>query len=128
MFAGGIVFSTSVERGGRQTGVVVQNNVAQREPVVRLNDWPYGKSNQGAGVTQSHNRGEAPASEFVDPAGGNFRLKPGSASINSGVVIPGINDAGSASPFAGSAPDLGAYESGGKDWSAGATVTPPSFP
>jgi len=128
MFAGAIVFSTGADKGGRQTGVVVRNNLAQHEPVLRLNDWPYGKSNQGAGVTQSHNRGKVPVGEFVGVASGNFCLKPGSANVDAGVVIPGINDAGSASPFRGNAPDLGAYELGGTDWSAGATVTPPAFP
>ncbi|MBM3888482.1 MAG: hypothetical protein FJ388_05075 [Verrucomicrobia bacterium] len=62
------------------------------------------------------------------PAKGDSRLNAGSASIDAGVVIPGINDAGSASHFRGNAPDLGAYEFGGADWSAGATVTPPVFP
>jgi hypothetical protein len=37
----------------------------------------------------------------------DFRLKPGSAAIDKGVVIPNVNDG-----FAGSAPDLGALEAG----------------
>jgi hypothetical protein len=44
------------------------------------------------------------------------------------MVIEGINDAGSASPYAGEAPDLGAYERRGRDWRAGSTVDPPTFP
>ena len=35
----------------------------------------------------------------------DFRLKPGSAAVDAGVVLPGITD-----NFTGSAPDLGAYE------------------
>jgi hypothetical protein len=37
----------------------------------------------------------------------DFRLRPGSAAIDKGVVIPNVNDG-----FAGSAPDLGALEAG----------------
>jgi hypothetical protein len=128
MFPGGIVLSTNKGKGGRQTEVVVRNNLAQHERVLRLDDWPYGKSNLGAGVTHSHNRGKVTANEFVDVAKGNFRLKPGATANEAGAIIPGINDAGSASPFTGRAPDLGAYEHGRADWSAGATVTPLAFP
>ena len=64
----------------------------------------------------------------MDAANANLRLQNGSASIDKGEVIPGINDASSASPYTGNAPDLGAYEHGGKDWTAGSTVTPPVFP
>ena len=37
----------------------------------------------------------------------DFRLKPGPAAIDRGVVIPNVNDG-----FAGKAPDLGALEAG----------------
>jgi hypothetical protein len=37
----------------------------------------------------------------------DFRLRPGSAAIDRGVVIPNVNDG-----FTGSAPDLGALEAG----------------
>jgi hypothetical protein len=37
----------------------------------------------------------------------DFRLRPGSAAIDHGVVIPNVNDG-----FTGSAPDLGALEAG----------------
>ena len=40
-------------------------------------------------------------------------------SIDAGVPIAGINDG-----FVGSAPDLGAYEYGGTDWTAGSDITP----
>jgi hypothetical protein len=42
---------------------------------------------------------------LYDPARFDFRLKPGSAAVDAGVVLPNINDG-----FTGSAPDLGAYE------------------
>lgn len=50
--------------------------------------------------------------EFPDPAfperePPDLRLAPGSAAVNAGQVIPGVNDG-----FSGSAPDLGAFELG----------------
>ena len=52
------------------------------------------------------------AVEFPDPAiperePADLRLKAGSAAVDAGVYIPGVNDG-----FSGSAPDLGAYELG----------------
>lgn len=41
------------------------------------------------------------------PADFDFRLRPGSAAIDTGVRLPGVND-----DFTGRAPDLGAYEAG----------------
>jgi hypothetical protein len=42
---------------------------------------------------------------LYNPADFDFRLKPGSAAIDAGVLLPSIND-----DFTGRAPDLGAYE------------------
>ena len=44
------------------------------------------------------------------PADFNFQLRPGSAAVDAGVRLPGIND-----DFTGAAPDLGAYEAGRPD-------------
>ncbi len=44
---------------------------------------------------------------LYNPADFNFSLRPGSAAIDAGVSLPGINDR-----YTGRAPDLGAYESG----------------
>lgn len=74
------------------------------------------------GVVCDHNRENVPLSEFVDPDNRNYRLKPSSLSIDQGVKLPGINDG------AIDAPDLGAYEYGGKDWTAGADIQVPDFP
>ncbi len=49
----------------------------------------------------------------------DFQLKPGAAAIDAGVVIPGFTDG-----YLGSAPDLGAYESGGLAWAAGVGSRP----
>jgi hypothetical protein len=37
----------------------------------------------------------------------DFRLKPGSAAVDRGMVLPNVTDG-----FSGSAPDLGAFEAG----------------
>ena len=50
-------------------------------------------------------------------------LKAGCSAIDKGVVLPNINDT-----YHGLAPDLGAYEFGGKDWAAGASIKVPDFP
>jgi hypothetical protein len=42
---------------------------------------------------------------LYDPARFDFRLRPGSAAVDAGVVLPNINDG-----FTGRAPDLGAFE------------------
>ena len=52
---------------------------------------------------------------FVDAANSDFHLQAGSPVIDQGRVIAGITDG-----FVGSAPDIGAYEYGGADWTAGA--------
>src|SRR5665213_854965 len=44
---------------------------------------------------------------LYDPTGFNFQLRPGSAAVDAGIVLPNIND-----DYSGRAPDLGAYELG----------------
>jgi hypothetical protein len=55
---------------------------------------------------------------FVDAANSDFHLQAGSPVIDQGRVIAGITGG-----FVGSAPDIGAYEYGGADWTAGANLT-----
>ena len=52
------------------------------------------------------------ANEFIDLANKNFRLKENSQLKDRGEVVLGFNDPDSAWPYAGSAPDIGAYEIG----------------
>ena len=56
---------------------------------------------------------------FVDAGLGGlrFRLQPDSPAIDRGIVIPAISES-----YAGSAPDLGAYEYGGIEWIAGCAL------
>ncbi|QHW32980.1 carbohydrate-binding protein [Paenibacillus rhizovicinus] len=74
--------------------------------------------------TQDNNLLNAASSNFVDAANHNFRLASGSSAINAGTAhAPWTNG------YAGSAPDKGAYEFGGTDWTAGVQgSTPPSTP
>ena len=50
-----------------------------------------------------------------DPDHFDFRPASNSALIDAGVALPGYTDG-----FKGSAPDLGAYETGGDNWKPGA--------
>jgi len=61
----------------------------------------------------------SPQTQLVNWTNEDFHLKPGAPAINAGVVIPGFTDG-----YCGSAPDLGAYESGGLAWNAGVGSRP----
>jgi hypothetical protein len=55
---------------------------------------------------------------FANATVRDYRLRPASPAIDAGTVISPYTDG-----FHGSAPDLGAFESGGDDWTAGASLT-----
>ncbi len=59
---------------------------------------------------------------FVDPENGDFRLLPNSPAIDYGTIIPGITD-----NYVGAAPDAGAYEYGGEDWTPGSDIEIPDL-
>ena len=58
---------------------------------------------------------------FVNPSAGGlgFRLQSGSPAIDAGTVITGVTDI-----YAGSSPDIGAYEYGGTEWKTGVLYKP----
>lgn len=62
---------------------------------------------------------------YVDPypGGTDYHLQAASPAIDAGIVIPGITDG-----YVGSAPDIGAYEYGGPDWTAGCNFSNPPSP
>jgi hypothetical protein len=64
----------------------------------------------------AHGVSAAPA--FVDEPAEDYRLEGGSPAVDRGVILPGINDG-----FAGTAPDLGAFELGAElpPWPDGGT-------
>jgi len=61
--------------------------------------------------------------QFVAPASHNFQLQSTSPAINQGTPIPGVTDG-----YLGAAPDMGALEYGGTDWTGlvGYKTVPPS--
>lgn len=76
--------------------------------------WP-------AGVDEVANLVFGPGSPIADPGfvnakAGNFALRPGSPAIDRGATVQPVTDG-----FTGEAPDMGAYESKGSPWQAGAT-------
>jgi hypothetical protein len=62
---------------------------------------------------------------YTDAGGGDFSVRPGSPAIDRGTTIGGITDG-----YAGSAPDIGAFENGTTRWRAGhdfgSVSTPPT--
>jgi hypothetical protein len=59
----------------------------------------------------------ATTDQFVNSGAGDFRLAAGSVAIDTGIMIAGITTGA-----IGRAPDAGAYEFGGDNWTAGATL------
>lgn len=78
-------------------------------------------------LPDTHTEGNNITSEtnplFVNPTAYDFRLKSASPAIDAGAIIPGITD-----DYVGAAPDLGAYEFGGTDWTAGHNFSSPPDP
>ncbi len=74
-----------------------------------VNYWSWDAFRSGTGLEQNGLWGKP---VFVDAGAGDFRLAAGSPGIDRGQLIVGFNDPSSAWPFKGSAPDLGAFESG----------------
>lgn len=77
---------------------------------------------EALGVDVRGNHNYTP-SDFVNFGADDFRLAPGSGAIDSGIVVPGIND-----DFLGAAPDAGAFESGRPAWEAGHDFASPPNP
>ncbi|MEM9827852.1 MAG: right-handed parallel beta-helix repeat-containing protein [Planctomycetota bacterium] len=104
---------SSVWKGSRDTATMVYRNN-------HSGGLGYSQNGVTGSITQDHNRDDVPAVELADVQKIDFRIQQaGSASIDAGTEIRGIND-----QYFGDAPDLGAFEFGGTDWKAGATVEP----
>lgn len=91
------------------------------------NSWPNGNpnpvfwTNNIYQYSASNNLflGTSPQSQLVNWTNEDFQLQSNAPAINAGVIIPGFTDG-----YAGSAPDLGAYEFGNPPWSAGVNSRP----
>jgi hypothetical protein len=62
---------------------------------------------------------------FVNEGAGGlaYRIRSDSPARDAGAVIPGVTDG-----YVGSAPDIGAYEYGGTDWTAGCNLPESTSP
>ena len=76
-----------------------------------------------ADTVSDYNTTSSAGLNFVNAAANNYRLLSGSTAINAGAIIPGITNG-----YSSSAPDVGAYEYGGADWTAGHDFTNPPNP
>ena len=77
----------------------------------------------GPGASQSHNINQSINPQFVDPANGNYQLKPGSPAIDAGLILPPYTNG-----YIGGAPDAGAYEYGVPAFSVGSSLPLPAAP
>lgn len=93
-------------------GLVVRDNLFHRDISSHLKPG-YGSNRD---VIIDRNRIDATAADFVGAAAADFRLAAGSRAIDAGVAHVPYTDG-----WAGTAPDLGAFESGRSAWSAGAS-------
>jgi len=108
-------FGSGSDRGGYIA--ISRNNLfagSGHQDVVNIsndprNDFDYDLTSRGrvrlATGGETHAVTEAPT--FLAAAEGDFRLAAGSAGIDQGCVLPGLNDG-----FVGHAPDMGALEAG----------------
>lgn len=116
---GGGLRSVGYGRGSDRGGYVAisRNNLFAgpgHQDVVNIsndprNDFDYDLTSRG-GVrlaTGGEKHAVTAAPTFVAAAEGDFRLAAGSAGIDQGCILPGLNDR-----FAGQAPDMGALETG----------------
>ncbi|MBB6730685.1 hypothetical protein [Cohnella zeiphila] len=91
-------------------GIRAANNIS-------LDGFNTGASAYGAQFDHNMTSGTP---SYADPSGADFHLQAGSGAIDIGTPIRGITDG-----YTGTAPDAGAYEYGGTDWTAGADLAHP---
>ncbi len=73
--------------------------------LVRWDNTNYASLSDFSSATDQEVNGLSVDPGFADPAGGDYTLSSGSALIDKGVLIPGINH-----NYEGAAPDIGAFE------------------
>ncbi|HLL69283.1 MAG TPA: carbohydrate-binding protein [Micromonosporaceae bacterium] len=88
------------------TGTALQNNLWAHGSVT------YERTPPNATITANSSNTVRP--RFVNPAVRDYRLQPNSPAVDAGTAVAGVTDG-----FRGRAPDQGAYETGGIDWTAG---------
>jgi len=105
-----------IEQGGNE-GTISRNNAANKIAGHRTGNY---EDYPAPGVYDHNWNGYEMNTDIkemlMDPENRDFRPITGSALIDSGVAVQGINDG-----YIGTAPDLGAYEYGGEYWIPGIT-------
>ena len=115
----GVLYNNSCWR----TGVVSTFDHSNREDLfgMRLANNIFNRNPKLPGHVVLENNIVSEGSCYVDPAGGDFTLKPDSPACRKGLSINGVTG-GSAKP------DIGAFQSGNTPWKAGCDLENPPDP
>ena len=100
--------------GGGQNHSFTLGGVGDCSGSQYINNIFTGSADSCSQATISHNLNSGTDPLFVDATNHNYHLQSTSPAKDAGQVISGITDG-----YAGSAPDIGAYEYSGTDWTAG---------
>jgi hypothetical protein len=95
-----------------------ENSKAANNTALTINEYGAGKKPYKFEKNLSHNYREEDL-HLMDIDNYDIRPKPGSPLVDGGVHIPDFTDG-----YKGKAPDIGAYEHGGKHWIPGITWDP----
>ena len=95
--------SVASDDASNMAGSILMNNLFTAPTQID----PSAKQKDNLGLSEA---------QFANVRRGDLRLRGKSSAVNAGTLIPGITDG-----YAGSAPDIGAYELGRKAFGAGAT-------
>ena len=101
----GVDFSVATSKSGDMLGSVFRNNIFTKTAKIDPRS------------TRQNNLNPGNDPGFVNPAGGDLRLKAGSRAIDAGMPLGAVT-----AGYAGAAPDIGAYEHGKPKWRAGASI------
>ena len=106
----GTAYSVATSKSGDMLGSVFRNNIFTKTS--RIDPQAKRQSNLWPGSDPL----------FVDPAGGDFRLRADSPAVNAGVEVT-IGSWNATGGYVGTRPDIGAYELGKTPWRAGADLS-----
>ncbi len=110
------VYNNTLAGGG--TSLAIYNNRDMTGSVFKNNIFT-GTAIFGAGATRSNNIYTGTDPRFANAAANDYTLLAGSPAIDTGTVVAPYTDG-----YAGTAPDIGAYESGRAPFYVGATAPP----
>ena len=93
------------------------NGTLQMNGTTGLDDVRNNIFRSWTGTNGSHNIYGATDPKFVNPRAHDYRLSAASPAVDQGDIVPPYTDG-----YQGTAPDIGAFERGAVDWSAGAKI------